>query len=70
MTIKMTNSIHVERAKFRMTQDDLAKKVNVSRQTIYSIEKGKKLPSVQLAFEIAHAFNTTVDAIFSLELKN
>lgn len=70
MTIKITNSIHVERAKLRMTQDDLAKKVNVSRQTIHSIEKGKKLPSVQLAFEIAHAFSTTVDAIFSLELKN
>lgn len=66
--VRIKNTIHVERAKAnKMSQDDLAKKVNVSRQTIYSIEKGRKLPSVQLAFEIAKVFNTTVDSIFSLE---
>lgn len=62
----LTNTIHVERAKMRITQEELAKLVNVTRQTIHSIERGKKLPSVQLALEIANVFNVKVEQIFIL----
>jgi putative transcriptional regulator len=63
----MKNTIRVERAKANITQADLAEKVNVSRQTINSIEIGKFIPSTLLAMKIASVFNTTVESIFSLE---
>jgi putative transcriptional regulator len=63
----MTNSIKVERAKQNITQAELAEKVNVSRQTINSIEIGKYVPSTLLALKIARVFATTVNEIFSLE---
>jgi len=66
----MKNSIKVERAKLNFTQADLADKVNVSRQTIHSIEIGKFIPSTLLALKIAFIFNTTADSIFSLEEKD
>ncbi len=66
----MKNSIKVERAKLNLTQADLADKVNVSRQTIHSIEIGKFIPSTFLALKIAFIFNTTVDSIFRLEEKD
>ena len=66
----MTNSIKVERAKQNITQAELAEKVNVSRQTINSIEIGKYVPSTLLALKIARVFNTSVDEIFSLEEKD
>lgn len=62
----MENTIHVERAKQRISQEDLAIKVGVSRQTIHSIERGKKTPSVELAMKIANYFNVTVEDIFHL----
>jgi len=63
----MKNTIKVERAKNDMTQEDLSKAINVSRQTINSIEKGKYVPSTVLSLKIARYFNTTVDEIFTLE---
>ena len=66
----MINSIKVERAKLNITQADLAEKVNVSRQTINSIEIGKFVPSTLLALKIAKVFNTTVDEVFKLEEKD
>ncbi len=66
----MTNSIKVERAKKNITQAELAENVNVSRQTINSIEIGKFVPSTMLALKIAKYFNTTVDEIFKLEEKD
>jgi len=57
----------VERAKKNYTQADLAEKVNVSRQTINSIEIGKYVPSTLLALKIARVFETTVNSIFQLE---
>ena len=63
----MTNSIKVERAKRNMTQANLAEQVNVSRQTINSIEIGKFIPSTLLSLKIAQIFNTTVNEIFELE---
>lgn len=56
--------IHVERAKLRMSQEDLAERVNVSRQTIHSIERRKKVPSVELAIRIAKVFDVKVEDIF------
>lgn len=63
----MKNSIKVERAKAGITQAELADKVDVSRQTINSIETGKFVPSALLALKIALVFQTTVESIFSLE---
>ena len=66
----MKNSIKVERAKLSITQAELADRVNVSRQTIHSIESGKYIPSALLALKIAYVFQTTVDCIFALEEKD
>lgn len=63
----MKNTIKVERAKLNITQAELADRVNVSRQTINSIEIGKFVPSTVLALKIAKVFNTAVDAVFALE---
>lgn len=60
----MENTIRVERAKLDISQQDLAEKVNVSRQTIHSIERGKKIPSVELAIRMAQFFKVSVEEIF------
>lgn len=49
-----------------MTQEELARRVGVTRQTIIAIEKGKYNPSVALAIRIARVFGLPVDEIFSL----
>lgn len=63
----MKNNLKVERAKHDMTQAQLAERVNVSRQTINAVEKGKYNLSTVLALKMAEVFNTSVDAIFELE---
>lgn len=63
----MKNNIRVERAVFRLTQQQLAEKTGVSRQTINAIEAGKYVPSTVLALKIAQVFNKNVNSIFSLE---
>ena len=63
----MKNSIKVERAKKNMTQAELAKRIQVSRQTINAMELGKYVPSTLLALRLAHIFETTVDEIFTIE---
>jgi putative transcriptional regulator len=50
-----------------MTQEQLAEKVGVTRQTIVSIEKGKYFPSLELAFLIALAFKSPLEEVFFLE---
>ncbi|MDZ4671073.1 MAG: helix-turn-helix transcriptional regulator [Phototrophicales bacterium] len=50
-----------------MTQQELADKVRVSRQTIVAIEKGNYSPSLELAFKIAHAFNVPLESVFSFD---
>lgn len=50
-----------------MTQQELADKAKVSRQTIVAIEKGNYSPSLELAFRIARVFNTTLEEVFSYE---
>jgi len=61
------NNLKVWRAKFDLTQEELAKKVDVTRQTIIALEKGKYNPSVELALKIAFTFKTYVVDIFHLE---
>lgn len=63
----MKNSLKVERARLNMTQAELAMKVQVSRQTINSIEIGKYVPSTLLALKIATVCNSRVDEIFTLQ---
>lgn len=53
-----------------MTQQELADKVDVSRQTIVAIENGKYSPSLDLAFKIAHIFNTSLEEVFTYEPKS
>jgi putative transcriptional regulator len=55
--------------KNEMTQQELADKVNVTRQTIASIEKGKYSPSLELAFKIALVFNKPLEEVFTYNLK-
>jgi putative transcriptional regulator len=63
----MRTTLKVERAKANLTQQDLAEKVDVSRQTINSIETGRYFPSIVLALKISRVFNKTVNEIFVLE---
>lgn len=63
----MTNRIRVERAEQRMTQQQLADAVGVSRQTIHAIEAGRFIPSTLLALKIARRFAKSVEELFQLE---
>ncbi len=63
----MKNNIRVERAIKGLTQEDLANKVSVSRQTINAMEANKYVPSTVLALKIAKVFNKQVEEIFILE---
>ena len=63
----MKNRIRVERAEVRMTQQQLADAVGVSRQTVNAVETGKFVPSTLLALKIARTFCKPVEAIFALE---
>ncbi|HNA18248.1 MAG TPA: helix-turn-helix transcriptional regulator [Ferruginibacter sp.] len=63
----MKNNIKVERAIKGLTQEDLANKVAVSRQTINAMEANKYVPSTVLALKIARVFGKPVEAIFMLE---
>ena len=63
----MKNNIKVERAIKNLTQEELANKVSVSRQTINAMEANKYVPSTVLALKIAKVFNKPVEEIFILE---
>ena len=62
----MENTINVERAILRLTQDELAKKIGVSRQTINSIEANRYAPSTVLALKLSEIFGKPVNEFFSL----
>lgn len=61
------NNIKVLRAKNNFTQAELAERLNISRQAIISIERYKYTPSLDLAFRIANAFNTTITDVFEYQ---
>ena len=64
---QLVTKIKAFREKQNMTQKELADKVNVRRETIVRLEKGKYNPSLKLAADIAKVFNTAIENIFSYE---
>jgi putative transcriptional regulator len=60
----MKNRIKVFRAIHDLTQEDLAQVVGVTRQTILAIEKGKYVPSLDLAFRISRHFKVNIEEVF------
>jgi len=58
------NTLRVLRAMRRITQEDLASALGVTRQTILAIENGKYNPSLELAFKMAKYFETTIEKVF------
>lgn len=72
MTKKITITNNIRRLRFfanEMTQQELADKAGISRQTIIAIEAGKYSPSLELAFLIAHVFGVKIDEVFDYEIK-
>ena len=65
--LNIVNRLHVLRAEQRLTQEQLAKEVGVTRATIVAIEGGGYNPSLELAFRIARYFKTDIQSIFSVE---
>lgn len=66
MTEFISNNVCVLRIDRGVTQEDLAQAVDVSRQTIIALEKGKYTPSIMLALKIARFFKTPVEKIFTI----
>lgn len=65
----MKTRIKELRARYDMTQEDLAREVGVRRETIVFLEKGRYNPSLRLAFKIAHVLKSTVEELFFFEKK-
>ena len=63
----MKNRLKVARAEKDLTQEDLAKSIGVSRQTINAVESGRYVPSTVLALKMARVFGKPVEEIFFLE---
>jgi putative transcriptional regulator len=60
------NNVNEHRTKAGLTQEQLAEKVGVTRQTIIAIERGNYTPSVLLALKLAETFSVSVEALFSI----
>ena len=67
MTEKVLNNIKEYRQRNNLTQEELAKEVKVSRQSIISIEKGHYIPSLPLALKFSKLFNCPTDELFNLK---
>ena len=67
MNNSVKNCVQEYRIKNKITQEELAQAVGVTRQTIIAIEKGNYTPSVALALKIANFFKTSVETLFKLE---
>lgn len=63
----LNNNIRVQRAIRRISQQDLAEAIGVSRQTIFSIENNKYVPSTELALRISTYFGKSVNELFWIE---
>ena len=63
----MKNRLKIARAELDITQEELAKRIGVSRQTIYAVESGKYVPSTVRALKMAQVFGKSVEEIFMLE---
>lgn len=67
--LKISNRVHVLRAEKRISQQELADEVEVTRATINAIESGDYNPSLELAFRIARYFKIDIQNIFHIEEK-
>ena len=67
MVLDMKNKIRERRKKRGISQEELAKKCNVSRQTVNAIENNKYDPTLALAFRLARELDTTVEKVFEEE---
>ena len=65
--MKFRTRIKELRARYDLTQDDLARKVGVRRETILYLEKGTYNPSLELAHSVAKVLKTTIDDLFLFE---
>ncbi|MBU2499701.1 helix-turn-helix transcriptional regulator [bacterium] len=65
--MRLINHIKQHRARLDLTQEDLALRVGVRRQTILAVEKGKYVPSALLAFQLARALGMEVTGLFELD---
>jgi putative transcriptional regulator len=65
----MKNRIKVYRAIHDLTQEALAEKLQVTRQTIHAIEKGKYDPSLELAFKLSQLFGVPIEELFTYNVK-
>ena len=65
--IEVTNSVETHRRGLKLTQEALADRIGVTRQTIISIEKGNYVPSVLLAMQLARTFGKPVEEVFGYE---
>lgn len=65
--LKINSRVHVWRAEHRITQEQLAQAVGVTRATIVAIEKGDYNPSLELAFKISRYFETDLNNVFYVE---
>ena len=63
----MKNRLKVARAEMNLTQEELAKRIGVSRQTINAVESGRYVPSTVLALKMAQVFGKPVEEVFFLE---
>ncbi len=66
MTENIKNTVYSLRTKKGLTQEELAEKVGITRQTVISIEKGNYTPSVYLALKLASLFKVPVEEIFKI----
>jgi putative transcriptional regulator len=64
---RIVNRLHVFRAERRMTQEQLAGEIGITRATVIAIERGDYNPSLELAFRLARFFETDINSIFSVE---
>ena len=67
MLVSMDNRVRELRERSGLSQSDLGSSLGVSRQTINSIERGRYLPSLPLAFAIARFFDTSIEEIFDAD---
>ncbi len=65
--MKIKTRIKELRARYNLTQDELAEKVGVTRQTLLYLEKGKYNPSLLLAYKVAQALQSKIDEVFIIE---
>ena len=67
MKVTIVNKVKENRTRMGLTQEDLAKSVGVSRQSIISIERGKYIPSLSLALKFSKVFRCSTDDLFKLK---